>query len=247
MARCMSENQYRYMEFRFDQGRLDRAQDIVVVSVDEGLQHLPEHHYMAVGGESHHYLHTKPHLDCDCRDFSVGFDRLCKHLIAALQYEKDPVFMQAVKGAVTPKKVTIVCGPPAAGKSTYVNENKEDGDIVWDFDVVSQAIGGGDRTIATVDFTKKMRDAFLIELRTQVQQGRLQENVWIAWGLPNRGTRERLSEELNAEVVVIATPAEQCTENEKKRRGELEAVRTERDAKRWWERYTPSPQDLVIS
>ena len=81
---------YGYMEFRFDQGRLDLSKEITIVSVDIEGQPLPESHYMAFGSKVHHYCFTKPHLECDCNDFVWGGEvRLCKHLIAALVKEED--------------------------------------------------------------------------------------------------------------------------------------------------------------
>lgn len=38
-------------------------------------------------------------------------------------------------------EITVVMGPPASGKSTYVQEHKDDGDVVIDFDLMAQALG----------------------------------------------------------------------------------------------------------
>lgn len=37
--------------------------------------------------------------------------------------------------------ITVVMGPPASGKSTYVQANRKPGDVVIDFDALSQALG----------------------------------------------------------------------------------------------------------
>jgi hypothetical protein len=36
--------------------------------------------------------------------------------------------------------LTIVTGPPGAGKSAYVNVHRRVGDLVWDFDVLAEAM-----------------------------------------------------------------------------------------------------------
>lgn len=73
-----------------DPKRLARSQSIVLYSVDEDGHDLPARHYLAVGGDSKHYLHTSPHLHCDCEDFSWhGHRWVCKHLLAALVEEND--------------------------------------------------------------------------------------------------------------------------------------------------------------
>ena len=38
--------------------------------------------------------------------------------------------------------IHVVTGPPCAGKSTYVQENRKDKDVVVDYDLISQALGG---------------------------------------------------------------------------------------------------------
>lgn len=37
--------------------------------------------------------------------------------------------------------ITVVTGPPCAGKSTYVATHRDPGDVVIDFDVIAQAFG----------------------------------------------------------------------------------------------------------
>lgn len=38
--------------------------------------------------------------------------------------------------------IHVVIGPPCAGKSTYVQENRKDKDVVVDYDLIAQALGG---------------------------------------------------------------------------------------------------------
>ncbi len=40
--------------------------------------------------------------------------------------------------------LTVVTGPPCSGKTTYVREHAEPGDIVIDFDILAEAIGSPD-------------------------------------------------------------------------------------------------------
>lgn len=37
--------------------------------------------------------------------------------------------------------IHVIIGPPCAGKSTYINEHKKDGDLVIDYDVIASALG----------------------------------------------------------------------------------------------------------
>jgi len=38
-------------------------------------------------------------------------------------------------------KITVIIGPPCAGKSTYAKDNAKDGDVVVDYDLIAQALG----------------------------------------------------------------------------------------------------------
>jgi hypothetical protein len=85
--------EHSYLEFRFDDKRLNRALDLIVETMDYEGQDLPPGHYMVTGGRQPHFCHTSPHIECDCQDFVWGDHRLCKHLIAALLAEKDPLIL----------------------------------------------------------------------------------------------------------------------------------------------------------
>ena len=110
-------NNYGYLEYRFDEDRARRAQELTVLSVDSEGVTLPDHHYMVLGGNQPHYITTKPSPDCDCHDFSWGHDRLCKHLIAGLWKEGDQhigyIIDSLGKGETKPfsiMEVTILAG-----------------------------------------------------------------------------------------------------------------------------------------
>lgn len=42
-------------------------------------------------------------------------------------------------------RITLVYGPPGAGKSTYVQERRKPGDLVVDYDLIGHALGSDDR------------------------------------------------------------------------------------------------------
>lgn len=66
-------------------------------------------------------------------------------------------------------KVTVICGLPGVGKSTYVQEAKARGDIVWDFDVMMTALldlPSRERPEECIGLMLAMRDALVRSLRT---------------------------------------------------------------------------------
>lgn len=238
------------MEFTFDHGRLERSKDLVVLNIDTEGRHLEPHHYFVFGGSpSGHYCHTKPHVDCDCHDFAWGNDRLCKHLIAALSCEKDPIINSHLESLPEEarRKVTLVCGPPAAGKTQYVAERASRGDLIWDFDAVSSAITFGaarhETSVGTMDIVRAMRSAMVDVL----ESGKGPMTSWIIWSLPTVSTRRKVADKLGAEVVVLECAPERCVSNAAANgRDKLLVKRVERSANEWWEKYKPHESDTVI-
>lgn len=245
----------KYMEFRYDSGRLERSRDIVILSVDTDGEQMPEGHYLAIGGSPQpHYVSTKPYLDCDCNDHAWGTDRLCKHLIAALRYEKDALILSVDESVVEPVELqtTLVCGPPACGKSSYVKNNAKRGDLVWDLDEMVRTLTHGlephEISVTTREIVRKMRGTVMEELAkaTRNKNNEL-ERAWVIWSLPKVKTRRAMAEQLNAEVIVFECPVEQCVSNaEQDGRPEPMIARVRRDSMKWWDMYSRSDKDSVI-
>jgi len=245
------------LEFRFDEGRLQRSYDIVILSVDVNGEALPDRHYLALGGSSaSHYCQTKPYADCDCSDFAWGTDRLCKHLIAALRYEKDSLILTAdeSEGKAKPTQLhaTLVCGPPASGKSSYVRDNAEKGDLVWDLDEVVRTLTHGldthEISVTTREVVRKVRATVIEEIAKASRNPKNEiERAWVIWSLPKMHVRRSMAGKLGAEVVVFECPAEQCVENAiKDERTEAFVARVTRDSIKWWEMYSRHEDDQII-
>jgi 5-methylcytosine-specific restriction enzyme A len=108
--------------------------------------------------------------------------------------------------------VTLVCGPPAAGKSTWVNEHRQPGDTVISLDDCKQRVGGRlwdtDRKI--LRRAMAYRDVMLRSLATATT-GR----AFVVIGGPTRREREAWCKALGvkpADVIVLATDAATCIE-----------------------------------
>jgi hypothetical protein len=106
--------------------------------------------------------------------------------------------------------ITVVCGPPGAGKTTYVNDHRAPGDLIWDFDSVMQAITGMQihRTPGyAVGYAVAMREAFYLEAKRP-----LGHRVWIIEACPTTAERERFERDFRARVVLLDTPENVCIE-----------------------------------
>jgi hypothetical protein len=99
--------------------------------------------------------------------------------------------------------LTVVIGPPASGKSTYVLERAEPGDIVIDFDRLAVALSGEggdphDHPPAVAAVTRAARNA---AIETALRHHRT-ATVWLIHSSPGQ---QRLAEyrSLGAEIVTI--------------------------------------------
>lgn|SRR5512143_17069 len=100
--------------------------------------------------------------------------------------------------------LTIVTGPPCAGKTNYVREHRQPGDIVIDFDVLAVALGSSQshshpphvRRVALVARVAAIEEAVRLHHEADA-------HVWIVqtW-LPDRLRRHY--ENRGAQVVVLA-------------------------------------------
>ena len=126
----------------------------------------------------------------------------------------------------TMRQVFIVYGAPLAGKSSWVKDNKADGDLVLDIDSIWEAVSGGDRYIKPARLKAvvfRIRDELLDITRHRLGKWR---NAYIIGGYPLSNERERLAQELHARVIHIDTGKAECLRR-------LENDTTGRDKKEW--------------
>lgn len=121
--------------------------------------------------------------------------------------------------------IHVVTGAPCSGKSTYVQEHRKKGDVVIDFDKLSQAFGSDDRhaapdPIKTVTF--KAREAAI----TEVCSGDYE--AWIIHTKPTDEQR-KLYDSVEAEYIEMETDMETCLERcetDERPEGTAEVIRS---------------------
>lgn len=102
-------------------------------------------------------------------------------------------------------EVTIVCGPPCAGKSTYVDEHCEPGDVVLDWDTIVEDLGFAPRQHLV---EPALIDVISIEWRRRLATALEQpQHVWVIHAKPARAITP-LATSLDADVVEISAPLE---------------------------------------
>ena len=108
--------------------------------------------------------------------------------------------------------IYIVYGAPLAGKHTYVESVKAEGDLVIDLDNIWKCVSGSKGGELVKSGRLKVvvfgvRD-YLLDC-VKYRRGRW-NNAYIIGGYPLISERERLSKELGAELIFIDTSKEEC-------------------------------------
>ena len=144
-------------------------------------------------------------------------------------------------------RVTIVCGPPCAGKTTWVAEHAAPGDTILDVDTLAK-LCGSDRDHGHEG--RYYRDA-------QTEFWALCETVrtsavtaWVIRGAPEPQARKKLAEACGASrTVVLLPPRGVLLARALERDGQINgtAIDTMRAITKWHRRYKPARGDVLIS
>ena len=130
------------------------------------------------------------------------------------------------------KIVYLVYGSPLSGKSTFVRDNANTGDLIVDMDNIWQCISGCDRYVKP---NRLKQNAFDIR-NMLIDSVRIRKGNWlnayVIGGYPLISERERLIRSLGAREIFIDTPKEECIKRAKTRPKEyLEYIED------WWDKY----------
>jgi 5-methylcytosine-specific restriction endonuclease McrA len=136
--------------------------------------------------------------------------------------------------------VTLVCGPPGSGKSTYVDERRQWGDLVIDLDTLYMALSGlpaYEKPDVLLPFVFAAKDAVLARLAG----GHGLRHAWVITSGADGAERKELAARLNAGIVLLDVAPSECL-----RRISQDARRHDKWEKwipiidRWWKRFTTS-------
>lgn len=133
-------------------------------------------------------------------------------------------------GAGVCKKVYLVWGAPLSGKTTFVKDNMQYGDLVLDQDNLYQAISGQPRYIRPQELTTivfNMRRA--IEEAITMRAGQWQ-SAYIIGSYASSLERKRVVDRFGAEEIFINTSKEECLKR-------LEADSTRDEVRDEWRGY----------
>lgn len=131
--------------------------------------------------------------------------------------------------------LTIVCGPPGGGKSTWVRERAGPNDVVIDLDDFMVQASGLPRYSARrwhVAPALELRNAALMALA----HDKVHDRAYFIVGAPTQEERKWWQRQLGGELVLVAPPLEECVRRisadpERARN----VARMVRAAEEWWQ------------
>ena len=106
--------------------------------------------------------------------------------------------------------VWVVYGPPLSGKSTFVRQNMRRGDLVIDMDRLYAAVSmlpDYDKPDALLPNVLGVHNLLLDNVRTRYGKW---GGAWVVGGFADRYKREKVADDLGAELVFCQASREQC-------------------------------------
>lgn len=148
---------------------------------------------------------------------------------------------------MTGSRVTLVAGPPCAGKTTYVHRFMDPSDVVLDYDVIFASISGASLYDHPAAWRTVVAEAFKLELQNlkRLPPGR---GAWIIRNAPRKQHRAIFRSIHSATSIVLAVPAATCLARlaASDRPGNVKVEQAAAIA-RWWSEYEPSVNDVVFT
>ena len=140
------------------------------------------------------------------------------------------------------KEIYLVYGSPMSGKTTWVQENKAEGDLIIDMDSIWQCISGCPRYTkpARLNAVAFATRDFLME-QVKMRNGKW-NNAYIIGGFPLTSERERLAKIHGAREIYIESTKEECLArlDAAEDRDKAEWSKYIQD---WWRLYHPPGAD----
>lgn len=140
--------------------------------------------------------------------------------------------------------LTIVCGPAAGGKSTYIKNNAKPGDIIIDMDMIRTELGIGahEWNSKTLERSLERRNEMLASLASATAS-----HAWFIVSAASSAERDWWRQVLQPVSVVVVMAAESaCVDRIVRTREGERAARSVKATRKWWREYTKSSMDEVI-
>ncbi len=141
------------------------------------------------------------------------------------------------------RRVTLICGPPCAGKSTLVTELALEGDLVVCVDLLAQAEGSEVEHNHTGHYYGVAQKRFS-ELCRQVRDDP-EAAAWVVRCAPEPQVRRQLAEQVGATHSIVLLPNIQVATQRARERDTASYSATFKAIRSWYQRFRPTPFDEV--
>lgn len=138
----------------------------------------------------------------------------------------------------TKREIFLVYGSPLAGKTSYVESVREEGDLIIDIDRIWECVSGCPSHVKPKRLNGivfGLRDRLMEMVKYKVGKW---NNAYIVGGFPLISERERICKELGAREVFIDTPKEECIARLRNAK-DRPIDDYEKYIEEWWKRYAP--------
>lgn len=136
-----------------------------------------------------------------------------------------------------PPRITLICGPPCAGKTTLARAVAAPFDVVLDFDTIAVRLGSPHRWRHPPEIVTEAEDVMRAQMRALRDTDR---RGWVIRCLPHPARRSRLARALGARVWLLDPGQDVCrarARRDGRPPGTLTAIR------QWYATYRPCEVD----
>lgn len=208
------------------------------------------------GEEIHHKIFLRPE-NMNNADITLNWDNLqllCKRC-HNVQHEKalnlhrewnrkNPSTSQDTEfdadgNLIEHKKVTLVHGAPASGKTSYVSTHKKKYDIVVDLDYIMSALSLSNNSSRSPDTFPFALDVVALMHELISQRKYFFEHAWILTTMIDRRKRKQLAAKLNADIIHINTDRDTCLERAKRDDNRADKILHKKIINKYFDEYEP--------
>lgn len=136
------------------------------------------------------------------------------------------------------RNVTLVCGPPCAGKNTYIAQHASPDATIVDLDDIARELGSPRQWLHAPRYWRPAQD---IWWRRAAQ---LDGEAYAIRSVPAAADRQRVAEHVRADHVIVLLPPE--AELYARAQARPDPHRTRGAIAQWLRSYTTRPGDLIV-